>query len=57
MVGCMTGSSLSMAPAMVVAQLCEVCDLDGPLLQAEDVPNGIQYENGTMSLPSPALWG
>ncbi len=57
MVGCMTGSSLSMAPAMVVAQLCEVSDLDGPLLQAEDVPHGIRYENGTMSLPSPELWG
>lgn len=57
MVGCMTGSSLSMAPAMVVAQLCEVCDLDGPLLQADDVPHAIHYEHGTMSLPTPALWG
>ncbi len=30
-----------MAPGMVVAQLCEVVDLDGPLLQAEDWPDGI----------------
>jgi len=57
MVGCMIGSSLAMAPAMVVAQFCEVADLDGPLLQAEDWPEGIRYRNGAMSLPSPALWG
>lgn len=57
MAGCMTSSSLSMAPAMVLAQLCEVADLDGPLLLAEDCPNGIVYREGLMSPPSPALWG
>jgi len=57
MVGCMVASSLAMAPAMLVAQMCEVVDLDGPLLQAEDWPNGIAYDNGRMSEPSPLLWG
>ena len=57
MVGCMVGGSLAMAPAMVVAQLCEIADLDGPLLQAEDWPDGIDYRDGVMSLPSRALWG
>jgi L-alanine-DL-glutamate epimerase-like enolase superfamily enzyme len=57
MVGCMVGGSLAMAPAMVVAQLCEIADLDGPLLQAEDWPDGIDYRDGQMSLPSRALWG
>jgi L-Ala-D/L-Glu epimerase / N-acetyl-D-glutamate racemase len=58
MVGCMVGGSLAMAPAMVVAQLCEVADLDGPLLQAEDWPDAIEYRNdGLMSLPSRKLWG
>jgi L-alanine-DL-glutamate epimerase-like enolase superfamily enzyme len=57
MVGCMVGSSLAMAPAMVVAQLCEVADLDGPLLQAEDWPDAIAYDDGVMQLPTPALWG
>ena len=57
MVGCMVGGSLAMAPAMVVAQLCEVADLDGPLLQAEDWPDGIEYRDGVMSLPSRKLWG
>jgi L-alanine-DL-glutamate epimerase-like enolase superfamily enzyme len=57
MVGCMVGGSLAMAPAMVVAQLCEIADLDGPLLQAEDWPDGIEYRDGVMSLPSRQLWG
>jgi L-alanine-DL-glutamate epimerase-like enolase superfamily enzyme len=58
MVGCMVTGSIGMAPGMVLAQLCEVVDLDGPLLQAEDWPNPIQYDKtGVMAWPSPALWG
>lgn len=57
MVGCMVGGSLAMAPGMIIAQLCEVADLDGPLLQAADWPNAIEYRNGVMSLPSRELWG
>lgn len=57
MVGCMVGGSLAMAPAMVLAQRCEIADLDGPLLQAEDWPDGIDYRDGVMSLPSRRLWG
>jgi L-Ala-D/L-Glu epimerase len=57
MVGCMAGGSLAMAPAMVLAQLCEVADLDGPLLQAEDWPSAITFSKGTMSLPQRALGG
>ena len=57
MVGCMLGGSVSVAPGMVLAQQCEVCDLDGPWLQAEDWPGGIVYDNGRMLPPAPALWG
>ncbi len=57
MVGCMLGGSVSVAPAMVLAQQCEVCDLDGPLLQAEDWGDGIGYDVDTMSEPWPVLWG
>jgi L-alanine-DL-glutamate epimerase-like enolase superfamily enzyme len=57
MVGCMAGSSLSMAPAFIVAQLCEFADLDGPLLSTCDIDPSIRYDGGTMSPPEPRLWG
>ena len=57
MVGCMAGSSLSMAPAMVVGQYCDFVDLDGPLLQTADWPHPLRYEGGVVSAPDPALWG
>jgi L-alanine-DL-glutamate epimerase-like enolase superfamily enzyme len=57
MVGCMAGTSLAMAPGMVVGQLAEYVDLDGPLLHAEDREHGIEYDHGRMRLPSSALWG
>lgn len=57
MVGCMLGGTVSVAPGMVLAQQCEICDLDGPWLQAEDWPRGIVYRQGRMSLPAPVIWG
>ena len=57
MVGCMAGTSLAMAPAMVVGQLAEFIDLDGPLLHADDRLHGITYDRGNMKLPAAALWG
>ena len=58
MVGCMLGSSLSMAPAMVLAQRCAFVDLDGPMLHTADVPNGFQYRYGRVDRPHvPTLWG
>lgn len=57
MVGCMGGSSLSMAPAFIVGQLCDVIDLDGPLLAAADIADGIRYEGSRMFAPEARLWG
>jgi L-alanine-DL-glutamate epimerase-like enolase superfamily enzyme len=57
MTGCMAGSSLSMAPAFIVGQLCRVIDLDGPLLSASDVPDGIRYDGSWMFAPEASLWG
>lgn len=57
MVGCMFGSSLSMAPAFVVGQLCSIADLDGPLLAKADVPDAIRYEGSRMFVPRASLWG
>ena len=57
MVGCMAGSSLSMAPAFIVAQMCDLADLDGPLLSSCDVTPAIRYEGGRMFPPERVLWG
>jgi len=57
MVGCNVGTSLSMAPGMVVAQLASFVDLDGPLLLAKDRVPGLRYDGSTIMPPEPALWG
>ena len=57
MVGCMVGSSLAMAPAVLVAQGADVVDLDGPLLLAEDREPPLRYEGAEAYPPEAALWG
>ncbi|WP_227426868.1 N-acetyl-D-Glu racemase DgcA [Roseibaca sp. Y0-43] len=57
MVGCMVGSSLAMAPAVLVAQGAEIVDLDGPLLLAEDREPPLHYDGAGVHPPLPALWG
>lgn len=57
MVGCMIATSLSMAPALLVAQGVEVVDLDGPLLLARDRESGLRYDGSTVYPAEPALWG
>ena len=57
MVGNMCGSSLAMAPGALLATLCEFIDLDGPLLQKDDVEHALNYADGWMSFPTAALWG
>jgi L-alanine-DL-glutamate epimerase-like enolase superfamily enzyme len=57
MVGCMVGTSLGMAPAVLVAQQAQIVDLDGPLLLASDRVPGLRYDGSTLHPPEPALWG
>src|SRR5262245_35810276 len=57
MVGCMVTTSLSMAPAMLLAQRARVVDLDGALLLARDRPHALVYEGSLVRPPTPALWG
>ena len=58
MVGNMTGTSLSMAPSHVIGQFCRFVDIDGPLLLASDIAEGLAYgEGGWVEPPSPTLWG
>ena len=57
MMGCMVGSSLAMAPAVLVAQGAAVVDLDGPLLLAEDRPHPLRFDAEGVHPPAPELWG
>jgi L-alanine-DL-glutamate epimerase-like enolase superfamily enzyme len=57
MVGCMVGTSLAMAPALLLAPQARFVDLDGPLLLARDREPGLVYEGSVVFPPSPSLWG
>lgn len=57
MVGCMVGSSLAMAPAVLVAQDAKIVDLDGPLLLAEDRDIPLKFDEAGIHPSLPGLWG
>ena len=57
MAGCMVGTSLAMAPAMLIAARADFADLDGPLLLARDRDPGLVYAGSEMQLFGPELWG
>jgi L-alanine-DL-glutamate epimerase-like enolase superfamily enzyme len=57
MIGCMVATSLSMAPAMLLAQQARFVDLDGPLLLARDREGGLRYDGSLVYPPEAALWG
>ncbi len=56
-IGCMVGSSLAMAPAMLLTAGAQFVDLDGPLLLKEDRPEGLRYEGSLVYPPASRLWG
>jgi len=57
MVGNMSGTSLSIAPSFVIAQLCDLVDIDGPLLLKHDHANGLSYDYGTVKCFDSSFWG
>jgi L-alanine-DL-glutamate epimerase-like enolase superfamily enzyme len=57
MVGCMVGTSLAMAPALLPAQHAAFTDLDGPLLLARDRDHALRYDAEGVHPPEAALWG
>ena len=57
MVGCMVGTSLAMAPGLILAQDADIVDLDGPLLLAGDRQPGLVYTGGLVGPPPASLWG
>ncbi|MGU3538966.1 N-acetyl-D-Glu racemase DgcA [Methylobacterium sp. A54F] len=57
MVGCMVGTSLAMAPAMLLAHHADYVDLDGPLLLARDREPALRFAGSTIHPPDADLWG
>jgi L-alanine-DL-glutamate epimerase-like enolase superfamily enzyme len=57
MIGCMVGTSLAMAPALLLASRARFIDLDGPLLLTHDRIYGLRYEGSTIFPAEPQLWG
>lgn len=57
MVGNMVGTSLAMAPTFVIAQLCDLVDIDGPLLLRYDHPHGLTYSGAEVAVFDSGFWG
>ena len=57
MVGCMVGTSLAMAPALLLASDATLVDLDGPLLLTKDRDTPISYDARGMHPAPGELWG
>ncbi|MFP5352813.1 MAG: dipeptide epimerase [Actinomycetota bacterium] len=52
MIGCDLVSGVSASAEAVVACFCDHCDIDGPLLLAEDPFPGVTYSKGLVTLPT-----
>jgi L-Ala-D/L-Glu epimerase len=57
LIGCMVCTSLSIAPARLLASNADWIDLDGPLLLARDRDHGLPYQNGRIGMPAREVWG
>ena len=57
MAGCMVGSSLAMAPMVMLESFADYIDLDGPLLLDDDFTPPLNYKGGNVVPPSKELWG
>jgi L-alanine-DL-glutamate epimerase-like enolase superfamily enzyme len=56
MVGNMMGTSLAMAPAFLLGQLCQVVDLDGPIFLKRDRIPPVLYADGLIEVDE-GVWG
>jgi L-alanine-DL-glutamate epimerase-like enolase superfamily enzyme len=56
MVGNMVGSSLAMAPAWLLGQVCDIADLDGTIFITRDRSPSMVFEDGRVSYPDRG-WG
>lgn len=56
MVGNMMGTSLGIAPAYLLAQFCDLVDLDGPIFLECDRSPSVEYRDGMIWCPE-QVWG
>jgi len=57
MLGCMIGTSLAMAPSMLLTEMADFVDLDGPLLLRNDRNPGLEFKDGKIFPPNSKVWG
>jgi L-alanine-DL-glutamate epimerase-like enolase superfamily enzyme len=57
MAGCMVGTSLAMAPMVMLESFADYIDLDGPLLLAKDREEGLRFDGAYIYPPKRPLWG
>jgi L-Ala-D/L-Glu epimerase len=57
MVGCMVASSRATAPAVLLAGLADVCDLDGPVWLKDEPGPRYVIEDGRLNAPMGQAWG
>jgi L-alanine-DL-glutamate epimerase-like enolase superfamily enzyme len=57
MVGCTHGTTLGLAPAFLLAQLCAFCDLDAPLFLATRESAELTYDGSSVDWSKSRRWG
>ena len=57
MLGCMISTSLSIAPALLLAHRADWVDLDGSHWLKTDYPDGVRVDGGTIQPASGEFWG
>jgi len=57
MVGCMIGTGVAMAPSYVIASICEVVDLDAPLVVKNPADAALRHDGRFLHLFGRELWG
>lgn len=57
MIGSTSGTTLGLAPAFLVAQLCSFCDLDAPLFLAIKEADELAYDGSRLTWSASRRWG
>ncbi len=57
MIGCTNGTTLAMAPGLIVAQLCSICDLDAAMFLREVESGETVYMGSELDWSSARRWG